>query len=75
MVPEEMINFGGSVSGLTVASINLGNAQPKFQQLIKEEMVYLMHLWGLEGLVNLNWVQLGQLFPPHPSSPSDELNT
>lgn len=30
MVPEEMINFGGSVSGLTVASINLGNAQPKF---------------------------------------------
>ena len=38
MVPEEMINFGGSVSGLTVASINLGNAQPKFQQLIKEEI-------------------------------------
>lgn len=29
MVPEEMINFGGSASGLTVASINLGNAQSK----------------------------------------------
>ena len=35
MVPEEMINFGGSASGLTVASINLGNAQSKVSAAVK----------------------------------------
>lgn len=71
MMPAEVIHFGGSVYQLTIASINLLNAQPQVLSSTQDKNWFISCTWGLG---NLNWAHLGPFFPTCLSSPFNELD-